>query len=158
MVCQIKIKIKRKESGIMQNPISLSHIKAGWAVLGIGDSMYTISYLSDLKAELDYVLDLNNENNNKAVLLDMESVGTLCIQTLLDYDIIYITLFEMYGDRLRPVTYRYVYKEFLTYYIKVMEDNKNLYIDDFICPDDYDEEYKWNSEDYEDLRKKVVEE
>lgn len=142
----------------MRNPISLSQIRAGWAILGIGDSIYTISYLSDLKAELDYVLDLNKETNNKAVLLDMESAGTLCIQTLLDYDIIYITLFEMYGNRLRPVTYRYVYKEFLAFYIKVMEENKAIYIDDFICSDDCDDEYDWNSEDYEDLRKKVAEE
>lgn len=142
----------------MGSPISLSQIRAGWAMLGIGDSMYLISYLSDLKGELDYVLNLAEQLNNKAVLLEMESDGTLCVQTLLDYDVLYITIFSIYDDKLRPVTYRYKYKEFLIHYIKLMEDNKQLYINEFMCIEGDDEKYEWDNEDYIDLRKRIAEE
>lgn len=142
----------------MASPISLSQIQAGWVILGLGDTMNAISYLSDLKEELDYVLNLDREVNNKAIMLEMESDGTLCIQTLLDYGCLYITIFRIYDDKLRPYTYRYRYKEFLTYYLKEMEANRDLYIKEFIFSEEDEEDYVWENENYLDLRRKVMEE
>ena len=140
----------------MSCPMSISNIKAGWLIFGLGDSMFAISYLSDFKAEMDYVLDLDKENNNKAVILDMESDGSLCVQTLLDYDTLFITIFPMYDDRIRPFTYRYIYNKFLFDYVTLIEGIKNTYINDFIMDEDVD--YIWDSEDYKDLKLKIMKE
>ena len=143
----------------MDSFIEINRIRAGWLTLGIEDNLFEISYLTDVKDEFDYLLDLETgSENSKSIILEMETDGALCIHAIRDYSVLYLTLFEMYNDVIRPVTYRFQYSAFIAKYLEQIESKKQDYIDEFLLLDEDDEPYLWESENYKKLRGKLLKE
>lgn len=133
---------------------NIDNIFVGWFKFHICDSenQYDISYLSSVKEELDYVFNLNH-NESKSVVLEMESLGDLLVQTYRGYDTLILTIVELYTDRMLHETHRLDYKKFVSSYIDEMETNKRIYLKEFNMNGSYSDMI-WDSEDYLSLRNK----
>lgn len=127
------------------------NIKYGWFDFSLSGKIYGISYLSDIKQDLDKVFSLNFLETRHC-LLDMESYGDLLIIAFRDSLNIYINIIEIDADDFKHESFRFDYDEFISSYLSQMESYKAVYLKEFLDPDD-SIGYKWNSEDYLILKK-----
>lgn len=127
------------------------NIKYGWFDFSLSGKIYGISYLSDIKQDLDKVFSLNFLET-RYCLLDMESYGDLLIIAFRDSLNIYINIIEIDADDFKHESFRFDYDEFINSYLSQMESYKAVYLKEFLDPDD-SIGYKWNSEDYLILKK-----
>ena len=127
------------------------NIKYGWFDFSLSGKIYGISYLSDIKQDLDKVFSLNFLET-RYCLLDMESCGDLLIIAFRDSLNIYINIIEIDADDFKYESFRFDYDEFINSYLSQMESYKAVYLKEFLDSDD-SIGYKWNSEDYLILKK-----
>ena len=126
--------------------INIHNIYAGWFIFSFdNENIWNISYLSDVKDDLDYVFNIQEETT-KFVILEMESLGELLIQTFRQYDNIFINVIELDSDPMVYKSYKFDYTSFITDYINVMESNRyeyqNNFIDNELC------DFIWDNDDY----------
>lgn len=150
--------------------IDIYNIKAGWAVLQIGNCVFSVSYLCDLKLELDKLFgfhqDIVDTQVNKTIL-DGESQGNLSLITHLTFEdvnqylptsrlrqesdkydyVLNIVWQNIFSDNKCFALIKYPYKEFMCEYKELIKRIKDEYIVNFICPHD-DEEYKSALDNY----------
>lgn len=138
--------------------IDIYDMRAGWATLQIGDCIFDVSYLSDLKYELDKLIRLHEEVDkigyevNRCILEgegrgDLSLVSYLTFGSMEDffseeyfnkrplkYDyIINIVWEEMYSDDSKPIVLKFPFKEFVAEYKAMTEDICDRYIHNFLC-------------------------
>lgn len=140
--------------------IDVYNMSAGWANLRIGYCTFCVSYLSDLKAELDDLfLDFDNETENMVhrIVLSGEHNGDLSLVAYLTYEELnpYLTMVEqkdrgdidycgsilnivwqnIYSQRAGSVAIlKFPYKKFLEEYKKLTKEIKKKYVKEFLCP------------------------
>lgn len=129
----------------MINLFKIHNILAGWFDFSFGDSeeVYPISYLSDVKNELDRLFSVPF---CKAYVtrLDMEAKGDLLIMSFRDSDFIYISVISTDSSEYHSV-FKFNYQDFIKCYIDEMESHKELYLREF----DYHEDLcSWDSHEY----------
>ena len=148
--------------------VDIYNIGAGWASLKIGECVFDISYLSDLKYELDTLLkfDIHDINTvdfraNK-IILEGEGHGDLSLVTYLTFEdvnlylsgkgkrdnknkydyVLNIIWQPLYNDDNKSaILMKFPYKEFMDEYNDLTKKIKDDYIKNFLCPQD-DEEYE----------------
>lgn len=144
--------------------IDIYNIKAGWAVLQIGDCTFNVSYLCDLKSELDELFCFHQDKFDiqvNKIILDGESQGNLSLIAHLTFEdvnqylstnqyhkendkydyVLNIVWQNIFGRSKGFALIKYPYKEFMCEYYELTKRIKNEYIVNFTCPYD-DEEYK----------------
>lgn len=148
--------------------ISISDIKAGWAVLNIGYCCFEVSYLSNLIEELDYLFDLPDDMSVKKVELEGESQGELSLVAHLtfgnvndylpsiahrvddEYDRIINIIFQRTFCSMEDsiTIMKFPYKEFLEEYLSFRNNDEFLedYIKNFMIPIDKAEHNKLKKE------------
>lgn len=141
--------------------IDINNISAGWADLHIGYCMFSVSYLTDLKFELDTLFNLSNSDVevNKVILEgegqgDLSLVAHLTFENVNDYlptnrqrdsehkydyviNIIWQRLFSCEGNSFSIL--KFPYKEFMEEYNNLVADIKENYVKNFMMPFDDDE-------------------
>lgn len=138
--------------------IDIYNISAGWADLQIGYCMFSVSYLSDLKGDLDYLFDLDDDV--KRIILNGEGHGDLSLTAYLTsgnvnqflstakqrniedafdniINIVWQPLYCGYEDF--PIILKFPYKEFMDEYKMIVTNIKENYIENFVCPQNDDE-------------------
>lgn len=128
-------------------------INHGWLTFSVGDVSYTISYLSDFKEEMDYVFNLSN-GQAKYIVLDMEDMGYLYVETFREGLFIYITLFGQLDTVKSSWVYCYEYKKFLASYREQIEKSKEWYFEKFA---EDKENVEWDNEDYKQIKNMLEE-
>lgn len=139
--------------------IDINNVFAGWANLRIGYCTFYVSYLSDLKAELDdlfFGLDNKTENMVHRIVLSGENNGDLSLVAYLTYEELnpYLTMEEqkdrgdidycdsvlnivwqnIYSQRTSSIAIlKFPYKKFLEEYKKLTKEIKEKYIEEFLC-------------------------
>ena len=148
--------------------VDIYDIGAGWASLKIGECVFDVSYLSDLKSELDnlFKFDIHDINtiNFKAnkIILEGEGHGDLSLVAYLTFEdtneylpgaelrdedsrydyILNIIWQNVYNSDNTPASLiKCPYKEFMDEYNNLTKKIKDDYIKNFLCPQD-DEEYE----------------
>lgn len=148
--------------------IDIYDIGAGWACLQIGDCVFSVSYLSNLKKELDYLLNFQSEDidlTTHKVVLEGEGHGDLSLVAHLTfedvnqylpnskareddkkYDYVLNILWQnIFSGNRNFALIKYPYNEFMQEYNSLVSSIKDVYIRDFICPntnDEYEEALK----------------
>lgn len=154
--------------------INIFDIRAGWASLKIGECVFDVSYLSDLKSELDDLLkfdvndyDVTNFKANR-IILEGEGHGDLSLVAYLTFEdtncylpdeelrnkedrydyILNIVWQNIYNSDNTPASLiKCPYKEFMDEYNSLTKKIKDDYIKNFLCPQD-DELYEWALANY----------
>lgn len=141
--------------------ININNISAGWADLYIGYCVFSVSYLSYLKEELDILFDLEERNDESAVnkiILEGENQGDLTLVAYLTYGdlnkfeneykpenfgyILNIIWQPIYGkDDEHHTIMQFPFDKFKKEYNELMESIKEDYIWHFRCAQN-EEEYK----------------
>lgn len=144
--------------------INIDNINYGWADLHLGHCVFSVSYLSCLKQELDYIFNLNTEASTSGAnqtILEGESEGDLCLVTYLTFG--NLGMFDIkkdgeYGNILNIVWQRvnsnedsnitflrFPYEDFMEEYRQLTEDIKENYIRNFVCVQDEEEYEEYSS-------------
>lgn len=106
--------------------IDIVNIKHGWLTLEITHNKFTISYLTDVLHELDYLIDYCGENCPNTILLDGEGKD-LHLTAWLTWDSKIIIVWEEYSDSDLLHIIKFDHKEFKKQY----EELKERIIDDY---------------------------
>lgn len=132
---------------------SVESILAGWFKFRFLNSEHSwnVSYLTNAKTDLDYAFNLNHEES-KHIILEMESLGDMLIQTYRDYDFLFISCYEMHTDRGYKESFRVKYNDFIRDYIKALDPLEDIYMKHFCYIDD---DYLFDSGDYSQLKDKL---
>lgn len=152
--------------------INITDITFGWATLHLGYCSFDVSYLSDLKYELDKLFDLDTFHDDttvKRVVLEGEGQGDLGLIAYLTFDdlryylkideykeldeksrcgyilnIIWQREYSSDGNSISIL--KFPYDKFMDEYKTLMNNIKETYIRDFICPyspEEYQEYYDY---------------
>lgn len=123
----------------------IHNILAGWFDFSFGDSedVYTISYLSDIKKELDCLFSIS-PFKTYVTKLDMEAMGDLMIMSYRDLDFIYISVISIDSSEYNSA-FKFNYREFIKCYIDEMEAYKKLYLYEFNYHEDLCD---WDTHEY----------
>lgn len=135
--------------------ISITDIKYGWAILNIGYCSFEVSYLTNLVGEIDWLLDLDmarDETECRKSYFEGEGQGDL---TLISY-LTFGDVGEKEPDYILNLVWQRVYceaeensftvmkfpfRKFKEEWLSLKEEMKEIYIRNFVCPQD-DEEYQ----------------
>lgn len=100
--------------------IKIDNIRFGWLTFGINNHSFNVSYISAFKEEMDYLLDLPNDDITvKRIYLDGE--GTMLYLTAWRvYDDLFI-VWEEWTDKVVTDVMMFKYKEFVKEYYKVFD-------------------------------------
>lgn len=140
--------------------INIYEIEHGWATLEIGYCSFIVSYLSNLKGEIDYLLDLSESediSSCRKIVLEGESTGDLVLVSYLTYGkindkyeyILNIVWQRIYSGKEDFITnMEFSYKDFKKEWEVLTDAIKFLYINNFVMPSDI-EEYKEELRIYE---------
>ena len=133
--------------------INVYGIEHGWATLEIGYCSFIVSYLSNLKGEIDYLLDLSESediSSCRKIVLEGESAGDLALVSYLTYGkindkyeyILNIVWQRIYSGNEDFITnMKFSYKDFKKEWKNLSDCMKTTYLYNFVCPQD-DEEYE----------------
>ena len=139
--------------------INISDIKHGWAKLSIGYCSFWPSYLSDVVAEIDCLLDLDEDDYSECrkTYLEGEWAGDLVLVTYLTFEslggrkadyILNIVWKRLYAGNYEGETIlKFPFKEFKAEWEELKAEIKEDYIKDFIMPQT-EEEYEAALEEY----------
>lgn len=131
--------------------ISITDIRYGWAVLNIGYCSFDVSYLTNLVGEIDWLLNLDEQNDEiecKKSYFEGEGQGDLTLVSYLTYGniddwcdksdyIINIVWQRLYCGSPEGESYtilKFSYKKFKEEWLKLKENIKEDYIKNFVCP------------------------
>lgn len=95
--------------------IKLGTPRAGWMDIQIGDNTFSVSYLVDVWAELDYLLNLKDDTYANKIQLDGESFGFLYLVAYLSNNEEVLNIVWQKNDD-TPELLRFNYKEFMVEY------------------------------------------
>ena len=142
--------------------INIIDIQYGWATLNIGYCSFDVSYLSDSKEEIEYLLSLDvdmYEGESRKVYLEGESQGDLTLISYLTFgcinpdeygyilNIVWQRLFCDEIDGGGVTVMKFPFEKFKDEWSSLKKDMKDDYIKNFICPQS-DEEYESELERY----------
>lgn len=142
--------------------INIYDISSGWASLQIGYCVFVVSYLSDVKAELDTLLlnlDIEEEHGVRKIILDGEDIGELVLISHLTFEDtnVYLSTDKQHdypnydwvlniiwqrtycADANSFTIMKFPYKEFIKEYKALTKKIKIDYLKKFICPCDVEE-------------------
>ena len=131
--------------------INIYDIEHGWATLEIGYCSFIVSYLSNLKGEIDYLLDLSESediSSCRKIVLEGESAGDLVLVSYLTYGkindkyeyILNIVWQRAYSGKEDFITnMKFSYKDFKKEWKILTDAIKFLYINNFVMPSDIEE-------------------
>lgn len=141
--------------------ININDIDAGWAALHIGNCEFYVSYLSDLKAELDDLLiELEKDpDSSRRIILEGEGHGDLSLVAYLTFDdvnyylstanqrnesnrydyVLNIIWQDIYSSNDSISIIKYPYDEFMEEYRRLTSEIKEEYITHFLCPQSKEE-------------------
>lgn len=140
--------------------INLTDISSGWATLRLGYCSFDISYLSDIKYEMDYLLDIldSEDNDVKKIILEGEGQGDLSLIAHLTFEdlnnysktsekkdenygyVLNIIWQRILGDYNNSITLlKFPFDEFKDEYERLMLSIKDDYIKNFLCLSDEEE-------------------
>lgn len=137
--------------------IDVTGISCGWATLHIGRHQFEVSYLSDLKHEIDSLLDFDIEKEEyvaNRITLEGEGDGDLALISYLTFDdlgdskygyVLNIVWQRLFGKDKTKIILKFPYNDFCEEWKRVSEDMKDRYIINFICPQtkkEIEEEYE----------------
>ena len=131
--------------------ISITDIRYGWAVLNIGYCSFDVSYLTNLVGEIDWLLNLDEQNDEiecKKSYFEGEGQGDLTLVSYLTYGniddccdksdyIINIVWQRLYCGSPEEESYtilKFPYKKFKEEWLKLKDNIKEDYIKNFVCP------------------------
>lgn len=139
--------------------INISNIRYGWAQLQIGYCSFWPSYLSDVVAEIDCLLDLDEDDCSECrkIYLEGETAGDLILVSYVTFEslkgeksdfILNIVWKRIYAGNYDGETIlKFPFKEFKTEWEELKAEIKEDYIKDFIMPQT-EEEYEAALEEY----------
>lgn len=118
--------------------IKLGTPRAGWMDIQIGDNTFPVSYLVDVWAELDYLLNLKDDTYANKTQLDGESYGFLYLVAYLSNNNETLNIVWQKNDDM-PEFLRFDYEKFMVEYSEEKEriglDN---YTENFIMEERYE--------------------
>ena len=131
--------------------ISVIDIRYGWAVLNIGYCSFDVSYLTNLVGEIDWLLNLDEQNDEiecKKSYFEGEGQGDLTLVSYLTYgnvddqcnksdyiiNIVWQRLYCGSPEEESSTILKFPYKKFKEEWLKLKEDIKEDYIKNFVCP------------------------
>lgn len=120
--------------------IDVFNIRAGWATLAIGENTFCVSYLSNLKSEIDALLNLESPYEVGNAYLEGEHQGDLHLVAYLIGDELTIIWQRVFCEEQKNITImRFPFKEFKDKWKRLCLEMEREYIENFLCPlDDED--------------------
>lgn len=120
--------------------IDIYNMAHGWAMLQIGQCHFCVSYLSDVRDEIDYLLDLNMDDyytSCSRIYLEGENAGDLTLIAYLTYEadntyinIIWRPMFNEHGEN--TIIMKYDYSKFRDSWEMVKDKIKDEYETNFL--------------------------
>lgn len=143
--------------------INIDNIGSGWAELHIGSCSFDVSYLSNLVGEIDWLINLDENNSEadcKKSYLEGEGHGDLTLISYLTFDdigekeqcfdyVINIVWQRLYGKQENGsfALLKFPYKEFVKEWNDLKLKMKDEYIRNFVCVQD-EREYEEAESNY----------
>lgn len=112
--------------------IKFENIYAGWMDFSINNHTFCVSYLTHFDEEMEYLLDLPNDDKKvKRIYIDGEGVD-LYLTAWRVYDDLFI-VWEEWRDDVKTYIMRFKYDEFMEVYNKAFNAVKDVYQTHFEC-------------------------
>jgi len=112
--------------------IKIENINSGWLTFSINNRSFVVSYLSNFKKEMEYLLDLPDDDMTvKRICLDGEG-PMLYLTAWRVYNDLFI-VWEEWTDKVETDIMRFGYEDFVKEYQSAFGKVKEAYKKDFEC-------------------------